>query len=205
MKRSNERGKQMKSATLPTVILLLVGFWPMAASACDEDPNMRLMVKYIGEICDVGGSDWLFPEFAKEPRKAICSLVTQLNTTTIREIAPWESEQKMEASRQVWRIRALRFLTCGLDFTATTPFLPDEVNDPVEYWERLAGALPGRNKLGEPVWVSFFHTWMTWAVDHVAPVDAQTEIIHQWREWQVKNGTNTGCTPDPKDYNQWYF
>ena len=39
----------------------------------------------------------------------------------------------------------------------------------------------------------------------IAPIEAQKDIIRQWREWLVKNGTNAGCRPNATDYNQWWF
>ena len=184
-----------------SLILCLCG----TALACEEDPGISLQVKYIGPVCVVGGSDWLFAELAKKPEKALCALVKQLNTTSVKEIHSWEGEKKMHAFSQIMRIRALRLLTCGQDFTATTPYNPDQIRGSEDYWNNLAGVGPRKNKKGDQVEVPFFLTRMAWGIDYIAPIEAQKDIIRQWREWQAKNGTNAGCTPNVNDWDQYWF
>lgn len=187
------------------VALLFVLVFPGTALACEDDYITRTEVKYIGVVCQVGDPEALFRSLAQKPQKAICALVKQLNSTREQEVAPQDWERKIQAKTQVWRIRALRFLTCGLDFTATIPYRPNTKKDPEDYWYWVGGEGTWKMKPGAPVEASFFHTWMSRDIDFIAPVEAQKDIIRQWREWLVTNGTNTGCTPDPKDYNQWYF
>ena len=187
------------------LIVFLAYSLPNKSVACEEDPEIRLKVKYIGQVCEVGGSEWLFTKLTKKPEKALCSLVKQLNTTSAKEIHTWEGESKMDASSQVWRIRALRFLTCGQDFSSFTQYRPDKARDPEDYWSHLAGGALRNKKPGDQVEVLFFHTRMAWAIDYIAPVDAQEDIIRQWREWQAANGTNAGCTPRIKAWDEWWF
>ena len=195
----------MKSLYVTMLVVVLVCFLCGTALACEDDPGLNLQVKYIGPVCGVGGSDWLFTELSKTPEKSLCALVKQLNTTSVKELHPGDWESNVDASSQVWRIRALRFLTCGQDFSSFTQYRPDKARDPEDYWSHLAGGALRNKKPGDQVEVLFFHTRMAWAIDYIAPIEAQKDIIRQWREWLVKNGTNAGCRPNATDYNQWWF
>ncbi len=195
----------MKSLGVTIWIFFLACSLVGAAQVCEDDFSTRDKVRYIAILCQAGDSEWLFAELAKQPEKAICALVKQLNATEVKEIGRGEWRKKTEAKNQVWRIRALRFLTCGQDFTATIPYRPDKKKDPEDYWYWVSGEGTWTSKPGDPVEARFFHTWMSRDIDYIAPVEAQRDIIRQWREWLVKNGTNAGCAPNATDYNQWYF
>lgn len=90
----------------------------------------------------------------------------------------------------VWKIRALRSLT-GLDFRAKTKGELDE--DESHFLDQ--------NAKGE---VHFFGTWMSRDRVWVAPIDAQTAIIKQWREWFKKRGNTFTYVNDP-NFDNWYF
>lgn len=90
----------------------------------------------------------------------------------------------------VWHLRALRSLT-GLNFRGSTKALLDEDE---EHWLRVA---PDGS-------VEFFGTWMSRDRVWVAPEDAQTEIIRQWKQWFATKGKSHPYVSD-RNVDNWYF
>ncbi len=197
----------MKRSRATLFILFWFCFLSLPTLACEDDFLTRMRVQHLGLLCDLGDSTYVFEELAKTPEKALCALVRQLKPTAERIVRVQEWDNKLQATNQVWRMRALRFLTCGMvEFSAFTRMRPQkEAKESEQYWRFAGGADAVGKKPGEMVEVWFSHTRMSTATDYLAPVEAQKDIIRQWREWLVKNGTNAGCRPNATDYNQWWF
>lgn len=162
------------------------------------------VVNYFGLLMEHGDANLLLPIIAKTPDLFIPELIRQLETTDEKMVTPSEKNVKLEAQNNIWRIRALRYLTCGLDFSATTTYRPtkEDVQGDYRYW--VAGSRASSEPDAPPAEVWYFHTWMSRDIAYIAPRDAQEEIVRKWKHWLPTNGTITGCTP-VMDYNEWYF
>jgi len=169
-------------AAFATVIVCLL---PIAAHAQQEpsDAEIKAAIARLGEGTDEKG----FVKFEilyKNPRRS-----TELLISSLKPV-PRGQYQSGKHPQVVWNIRALRSLT-GLDFRAATK---SKLDDDESHF--LA-----RNAKEE---VHFFGTWMSRDRVWVAPLDAQTAIIGEWREWFEKDGQTFAYVND-LNFDNWYF
>jgi hypothetical protein len=117
-------------------------------------------------------------------------LVEQLHT--VKDARLLNSDGKPETEHVLWSIRALRYITGGLDFCGKTShhFGTSELEKNRKYW------LFFKNKSCVP----FFAMWPSRGSEYIAPLDAQEEIISQWREWAAREGKTFHYVPllEPK-------
>lgn len=101
---------------------------------------------------------------------------------------------KAEGLHLVWCVRALRYITGGLNFRASTTyqFGHDER-------ERKYHLVRGSREE-----MPFFATWMSRDVVYLAPADVQGAIIAKWREWYRTKGKVHSYRAAPS-HDDWYF
>ena len=117
-------------------------------------------------------------ELAASPAASAKLLVAGLHSIPDSEKAAKAGSPSME--QVLWRIRALRYLTGGLDFCAQSDhvFGASEEEKNRQYWLKL------RHK----DCLAFFGYWMSRDRIYVAPLDAQKSIIGQWKQWYASSG-----------------
>lgn len=83
----------------------------------------------------------------------------------------------------IWCIRALRYLTGGLEFTAKTnhAFGSREIEQNRKWFI-------GGEQFPKDGTVRFFGVWMSRDSTYIAPRDAQIEIIQNWKQWYKDDG-----------------
>lgn len=138
---------------------------------------------------------------AEHPSEAVRLLVNELQPVTDAHVPGNEQFQLRYRSTMhvIWCIHALRYLTNGLDFTATTTYTFG--TSPLEQ-ERQS--LLHESTDHE---VRFLGVWMSRDSTFVAPLDAQEKIIAAWQEW-AKNNTSTFKFVSPGKKlppEVWYF
>jgi len=150
----------------------------VASSASGQDASgVSAQIKKLG-----WGSgedvDAIVRELAKTPERSAELLIKELHPVTDARVVPYTSRPATEHILDC--IRALRFVTGGKDFCGKTNhhFGKSELEQNRKYW------LFNKDKTCVP----FFATWPSRGSDYVAPVDAQKEIIKQWKDWFAREG-----------------
>ena len=115
---------------------------------------------------------------AENPSANAGLLVAALHTIPDTEQFARADDPTMEHA--LWMVRALRYLTGGKDFRARThhKFGSTEEEQNRKYWLTFEGRPD----------VAFFAYWMSRNRWYIAPLDAQNEIIAQWRRWYADSG-----------------
>lgn len=118
-------------------------------------------------------------QLANSPRESAGLLIGALHTIPDSEESAKADKPSMEHVLEL--IRALRYVTGGVDFCSQTQhvFGSSEEEKNRKYW------LTFRHK----ECLSFFAYWMSRGRTYVAPVDAQKNIIDQWEDWYTKFGS----------------
>lgn len=137
---------------------------------------------------------------SRSPSLAAQLLIEQLTVIdppppAISGIEDRRSESDRQALHVVWCIRALRYITGGLDFRAPTDHRFSATEEFREQWLR---------KRATDSTVPFFSTRMTTDTVYIAPLDAQQKIIQRWKDWYSQSGSRLEFR-DPPALNDWYF
>jgi hypothetical protein len=183
------------------VVIYLLLLAPIAINAnqtqttsCNEVQVVEL-VNRLGKSTNVEENVPIFRELAKCPQQAASSLIGNLHVISEKVIKPTEAEQHQEAMHIIWCIRALRYITNGMDFTSKTDYTPEEYER--EYRWQFLTAKHGHE-------VPFFSVWMSRDIVYLAPEDAQVEIIRKWQYWYSAKGTIYHYKPS-ESIDDWYF
>ena len=179
------RGR-FKRLLIAAFIVLL--FAVAHAAFAQDNATVSTEIKRLG----MEGSDIL--QIAKHlsatPQLSARLLVQELHPVTDARLLA--AERKPETEHVLSCIRALRYITGGLDFCGKTShhFGASELEKDRKYW------LYFKNKSC----VAFFAMWPSRGCEYIAPEDAQNEIIGKWRNWFAKQGASFDYKPlhDPK-------
>lgn len=132
---------------------------------------------------------------AKTPRASANLLVQQLHTVR-NPASTTVSDNDTYVNHVLWVIRALRYITGGMDFCAPTnhKFAKSGQGAYRNYWLHFA------NKNC----VTYFAVWPSRGQFFIAPVDAQQKIIEAWRQWYAEDSKDFDYKPllDPQSW-QW--
>ena len=161
---------------------MLFALFPVATCAQTEASDIDRLIK--NTMRHIGGDDY------EQEFKILSQHPLRSTELLIKSLRPVGRGKYRAHPRVVWYIRALRFLT-RLDFKART--LGRLTDD-----EKNFLAYDGQRR------VKFFGTWMSRDIAFVAPKDAQTKIIRQWRDWFTANG-KTHNYSDSTPLDDWYF
>jgi hypothetical protein len=193
--------KAYSSAVCGLVMCLLISG---ATDASPATPRHRIEVD---EVVKVLGSDDRDLEriktLAHQPVESARLLVRELHPVTGIRIPSWEPRAKWKDTLHVvWCIRALRYITGGLDFRAATAhhFGTSEI-------ERNREWFVGGEQFRKDRTVCFFGVWMSRDSTYIAPHDAQIEIIREWRAWYEQHGKTFSYVDQARDQppEVWYF
>jgi hypothetical protein len=136
---------------------------------------------------------------AKDRHVATYLLVAELRPIP-RKIY-YESSKTKNSRHVIACLRALRYLT-GSTFTARTKKrLSVDERQFLDFKNELYDVNPDHQ-------LHFFSVWMSRNADFVAPIDAQKQIIFQWKQWQKNHGDSFQYTPPStpeKSMDQWYW
>jgi hypothetical protein len=110
------------------------------------------------------------------------------------KITPEKYDKYKSQTHIIWCIRALRHMT-GLDFTSKTNYRFRKNEG--ERQEQLSRG-------GEDNEIALFGVRMSHDVIFIAPIDAQIDIINQWKKWYKANKNNI-ILNILNDLNDWYF
>lgn len=135
-------------------------------------------------------------ELAKNPRVSVGLLIDSLHiipdTFTVVE---WSGQP---TEHRAWIIRALKYLTGGLEFCSPTKYVFD-TTDLEKDREQFLGL-----KYGDCL--TFMGYWMSHDRTYIAPVDVQESIIAQWKDWYVKYGENYEYKPlQNPTFDDWMY
>jgi hypothetical protein len=139
----------------------------------------------------MGGDDVrIVKSLSATPQLSVRLLIEELHTVNkSRELADANDKQ---TEHVLWCIRALRYITGGVDFCGKTghQFGASELEKNRKYW------LYFKNKSCAP----FFALWPSRGSEYIAPKDAQEDIINQWKKWLSRRGRTDQYVPlkEPK-------
>lgn len=168
--------------------MIVLQFAVAHAAFGQDNASVSAEVKKLG----MGESDnvQIVKHLSTTPQLSTRLLLEELNTVTNARLLA--TENKPETEHVLWCIRALRYITGGLDFCGKTshPFGTSELEKNRECW------LHFKSKSCAP----FFAVWPERGSEYIAPEDAQNEIISKWRNWFAKQGASFDYKPlhDPK-------
>lgn len=122
---------------------------------------------------------------AENPAANAGLLVAALRT--IPDSEPFARADDPTMEHALWIVRALRYLTGGKNFRAGThhQFGSSQEEQNRKYWLTFDGRPD----------VAFFGYWMSRNRWYIAPLDAQNEIIAQWRRWYAADGKQFDYKP----------
>lgn len=156
-------------------------------------------------VAGLNGNDKVIGQIrilAQDPVESASLLIAQLHPVKGVRILSWKQRKWKNTMHVVWCLRALRYLTKGVDFRAKTAY--HFRSGPVETRRKWFVGGDGYLKDGT---VSFFGTWMSRDSTYIAPRDAQIKIIRRWKAWYRRHG-KTFHYVNPKKYESpdiWYF
>jgi hypothetical protein len=138
---------------------------PVFGCPVDDEPGFDMEMEDIREL-------------ARTPALSARLLIADLHTIPDSQEAAREDGPRTEHTMA--EIRALRYLTGGMDFRASSKHRfgksDEEVNR--KYWLTF----------DHPDSLSFFALWPSHGRWYVAPRGAQLNIIAQWKSWYASNG-----------------
>ncbi len=178
--------------TLAVLAFLLSNVFLVSSISSQESSSssstvLKKIVAQLGEISD-GDMDEI-KELAKSPRESVQLLVADLHT--IPDSPKAAKDEKPATEHTISEIRALRYLTGGLDFCAASRHVwgSSEEEQNRKYW------LTFTNKHC----LVFFALWPSHGRTYIAPTDAQQKIIAQWRRWYATKSFTFEYKPFTED------
>ena len=168
---------------------LVVGVLLLSALAAtgQDDTSVSAKVTQLG----MGGDDVrIVKSLSATPQLSVQLLIKELHTVNESRELAGANDKRVE--HVLWCIRALRYVTGGLDFCGKTShqFGTSELEKNRRYW------LYFKNKSCVP----FFAMRPSRGSEYIAPQDAQEDIIDQWERWLAREGKPYQYVPlkDPK-------
>jgi hypothetical protein len=163
-----------KVAPVNASIVLLVLLTPTLCLAHSRPQQALALEQEVARLGSNGNDDAAdVRRLAESPEASTKALIEALHTIPDSEEFAKTDSPSME--HVLWLIRALRYVTGGLDFCAASEhtFGSSEEEEHREYWLTFhhKGCL------------TFFGYWMSRDRSYIAPEDAQRDIIDQWRRW----------------------
>lgn len=177
---------------LPLLAIALLPHLSWADSDCTEQ-TINAIVKNLGYV-DSPNHISDMNCLAKYPVASAGLLTRQLEVVTDIKVTPEQAPEHKQTMHVVWSLRALRYLTGGMDFTASTTASIKTLGKP--RW----GLLTIRDKKK----LTFFGTRMSHDAVYLAPQDVQSEVIKQWNDWYRKDGNNYNYHTAATSAD-WYF
>lgn len=167
---------------------------PGSRLSCTGNDNIRAVAERLGSKVSNRDFQKDFDLLERDPPVSACYLIRELRVVVETEITALDQEKHAAAMRVIWSIRALRYLTGGLDFKGRTKYEFKETESERTYFLTRAGEeeLP------------FFAVWMSRDTVYIAPPDAQGEIIEKWNRWYSERGETFRYNPS-KSIDEWYF
>ena len=184
------------------VALTMVGASAPEAPQCAPNTRISSAIAALGQ--PGSRADDQLSVLASEPAAAACQLLRSLHVVHDTHVVGYQQEKHPETMRVIWALRALRYLTHCQEFRAAT------AEDPAK-WDEVRRDWLLRDERGASVsqWkptdrMRFFATWMSRDSVFIAPPDAQTVIIAQWRQWYRDKGSAYRFQPC-ESADDWYF
>lgn len=185
--------KWLGACGLLVVVLASSALAQTARSNQSSEAVLRQEVKQLG----LPGNDVFADvrELARTPAAAARILILQLQVlphpqdTIVGQGSP-------QVEHALWSIRALRYITGGLDFCAPTKWKPGR-----SYEERTRHYWLHFNSKS---CVTVFGVWPSRDLTYIAPVDAQRKIIAAWQQWYAREDESYHYKPlvNPESW-QW--
>jgi hypothetical protein len=175
------------------IALLAFGALPAHTMSCDND-EIRAVVEKLGYETDDDDYKKNFELLATRPLQATCHLIKELHVVPETKITQVDAVKHASSMHVIWCIRALRYLTGGLDFTARTHYQFKKF----EHERKHFLTIKSKEEL------PFFGVWMSRDIVYIAPQDVQSEIIVKWRNWYLQNGISFHYHPS-ENIDEWYF
>jgi hypothetical protein len=156
-------------------------------SSSSGSADLKMIMTRLGETNDGDMDD--IKELAKSPRESVQLLISDLHT--IPDSPKAAKAERPTTEHTIAEIRALRYLTGGLDFCATSSHSwgSSEEEQNRKYW------LTFTNKHC----LVFFALWPSHGRTYIAPPDAQRKIITQWKQWFTAKGGTYDYKPFTED------
>lgn len=136
----------------------------------------------------------IFRELMSCPQVAAGVLIRQLHPINVTEIKPVKFKNNKMNLHVIWSLRALRYITGGLQFTGNLGTEPIKAT-------RLQFLRKGITAPGQG---TYFGVWMSRNIIFIAPVSTQSEIIGQWTAWYKREGRIYDYYPAKSDL-KWFF
>jgi hypothetical protein len=170
--------------------------YPATAAApklrCEENAEIRHLIQGSWHEPDYRAS---FKVFRSHPVVAACYLINELRIVPETWIRGGDQKKHPKTMHVIWSLRALRYITQGLDFKGRTNyrFSNSRLEEVRKYFLR-----PQKNE------VPFFAGSMAADSVYIAPPDAQADIIKKWIDWYAKEGATFNYSP-AEQVDDWYF
>jgi hypothetical protein len=188
--------------SIKLILAILMPFVITATSAdIDVSQEIGSLIKGLGRESSPAAQRFekqktTITRLAKFPQISVPRLVQELRTVAIAKLDEGTNDPKenAEALHVAWCLRALYFIT-GTNFFATTKykFSESEIDD-----NRSGLLFRDKNKL------CFFMEWMSRGTVYFAPIDAQQDIITEWKRW-LRESSKTWKFQTTAELNEWYF
>lgn len=204
---ATERSREGCAAHLAYAAFYVIMLSTSAAAAIQTKPEERQHDVSIPTLVKALGSDDndldRIKVLATQPVLSARLLIAELHPVVGVRILSTEPRARWKDTLHViWCLRALRYITGGLEFRGTT----DRVLGGSGIEQRRKWFVGGK-EFDQDRTVRFFGVWMSRDSTYIAPWDAQVKIIKQWRDWYEEHGRTFAyvnpARSQPPDV--WYF
>jgi len=176
-----ETGRTLTSMTDRRALVFLFALFAVPFSLAQQEPpkvtvTLEQRVARLGTPANDNVAD--VRQLASNPGVSAGLLIADLHS--IPDSEEFAKADKLPMEHVLWLIRALRYLTGGMDFCAPSKhvFGNSEEEQNRKYWLTFA----------HKECLTFFAFWPSRGRWYIAPVDAQKNIIAQWRHWYATSG-----------------
>lgn len=185
-----------KRNVLHIVLTVLLAPVAVAQGASLNQAGQPTLQREVRQLGLPGNDDFAdVKKLARTPAASTGFLISQLRVLEHPE-RTIVGEGNPQVEHVLWSIRALRYITGGMDFCAPTKWRFGESGEEAyrSYWLHF----------GDNSCVTFFAVWPSRGRCYVAPQDAQRKVISAWERWYASESKNYDYRPlvNPKSW-QW--
>ena len=194
----------MARAHNPALVILILSLPVGPIAQARPNPTKAIAIDELVQSLGTDDTDLeRIKLLVRRPKESARLLVAGLHPVTGVRLLSGEREARWKDTLHVvWCLRALRYITGGLEFRGKTAhrFGSGEIEQRREWFV-------GDEQFSKDRTVRFFGVWMSRDSTYIAPRDAQIEIIHKWKEWYAQYGkTFRYVNPDQEQkWDIWYF
>ena len=188
-----------RNALISFILLVVLQIWqePVRAAGRQDDLSCRDDRAILSIVERLGQEENVYPDLerlTKTPVVAACYLIRELRVIPETVIMSWNEHEHKPSMHVIWSLRALRYITGGLEFRAKTKYEIEGSEGRRKYFltYKTTDDLP------------FFAVWPSRDSVYISPPDTQAAIIEKWRRWYSESGQTFAYKASQRP-NEWYF